>query len=92
VIDAFGLPVSDNVIHGTVEAGIRVKSTDVTIERNLVSFTQARACYQDRVEEMNFDHHGSIEVINFISLFIYIYYLIFFYLMFVESSIQMMHF
>jgi len=85
VIDAFGLPVSDNVIHGTVEAGIRVKSTDVTIERNLVSFTQTRACYQERVEEMSFEHHGSIEVINY--FVIYLYFLIQLFSIYLEISI-----
>lgn len=85
MIDAFGLPVSDNVIHGTVEAGIRVKSTDVTIERNLVSFTQTRACYQERVEEMSFEHHGSIEVINY--FVIYLYFLIQLFSIYLEISI-----
>lgn len=62
VIGTTGLAVEDNIIHGTVDAGIRVKSTDVSLTRNLVSFTMARACYQDRVEADNFFYHGSIEV------------------------------
>ncbi|XP_067947416.1 fibrocystin-L-like [Watersipora subatra] len=63
VIDADGIIVEDNIIHGTVDAGIRIKSTNSTLRRNLVTFTQARACYQERMESDSFFYHGSIEVL-----------------------------
>ena len=63
MVDADGLLVEDNIIHGTVDGGIRIKSTGLSLRRNLVSFTMARACYQDRLEADNFFFHGSIEVV-----------------------------
>ena len=44
MVDADGLLVEDNIIHGTVDGGIRIKSTGLSLRRNLVSFTMARAC------------------------------------------------
>ena len=60
MVDADGLLVEDNIIHGTVDGGIRIKSTGLSLRRNLVSFAMARACYQDRLEADNFFFHGSI--------------------------------
>ena len=63
MVDADGLLVEDNIIHGTVDGGIRIKSTGLSLRCNLVSITMARACYQDRLEADNFFSHGSIEVV-----------------------------
>lgn len=69
VYNAPGLVVSDNVIHGTVEASIRAKGKGVTLEKNLVSFSMARACYQERAEDVNLFFHASIEVSFTIQVF-----------------------
>ena len=63
MVDADGLLVEDNIIHGTVDGGIRIKSTGLSLRRNIVLFAMARACYQDRLEADNFFFHGSIEVV-----------------------------
>lgn len=62
VFNAPGLVVEDNVIHGTVEAGIRVFGNGASLIHNLVSFTMTRSCYQERVETVSWFNHASIEV------------------------------